>query len=164
MVAALTLSACGSWRDSRANPSNWFGKSTPSEPTQVDETNALIPQRGGKGLFDGPEAVDISVPIATVTELRVDPTSTGAILVATGVAARQGAYDAQLRLNSSEEDQKNGVLAFTFRVVYPDYATAQGTERTRTITEAVNLSKQDLEGIRLIRVSAAQNARETRRR
>ncbi|MGV6804072.1 MAG: hypothetical protein ACWA49_07690 [Ruegeria sp.] len=162
----LTLSACNSWRDSRANPSNWFGSSTPA-PAQVsaDDADALVPSQGsGRGLFARPDPEDTSVPIAVVTELRIEANSSGAIVIATGTAFRQGAYNAQLRYVESEEDRKNGIMKFDFRVNYPNYATAQGPERTREVTDAVNVSHQDLEGIRLIRVVGQQNALESRRR
>ena len=166
MVATLTLSACNSWRESRVNPSNWFGSSTPA-PTQVSagDANALVPQeREGSGLFSRPDAVDTSVPIARIDELRIDPTPAGAIIYAVGTAARQGAYDARLVRVESEENQKNGILEYTFRVAYPTYATNQGTVRSRMVSDATNVSKNDLQGIRLVRVIGQQNALESRRR
>ena len=91
MVASLTLSACNSWRDSRANPSNWFGPGTPPpEEVPVDEANALIPkQRTGTGLFSRPEEADTSVLLARIDELRIDPTPSGAIVYASGTAIRR---------------------------------------------------------------------------
>lgn len=166
LVALSTLSACSSWRDSRANPSNWFGKSTPAPvETSASDADALVPkQSSGRGLFARPEPEDTSVPITTITELRIEPNASGAIVVAQGTAFRQGAYDAKLTFVESEENRKNGVMEFVFRVNYPTYATAQGPERTREVTDAVNVSRQDLEGIRLIRVVGQQNALESRRR
>ena len=108
--------------------------------------------------------MDRSVPIAVVSELRIDPTNTGAIIFASGVATRQGAFGAELRPDPSEQNAKNGVLAYTFRVIYPEEPTPQGPERSRTVSDAVNVTAQELEGIRLIRVSGQQNAREARRR
>ncbi len=166
MISTLFLSACGNWSNSRANPSNWFGSSTPS-PVGVpaDDANALVPQQGdGRGLFARPEAEDNSVPIAVINELRIDPTASGAIVYATGTAIRQGAFNAQLARVRSEELTKNGIMEFTFRVDYPSYATAQGPERSRMVSEAINVSRQELEGIRLVRVKGQQNALESRRR
>ncbi len=166
LIVMLPLSACSGWRDSRVNPSNWFGPSAPAPIEQpADDANALIPDQGsGRGLLARPEEQDARVTITTVKELRIDPNPSGAIVVATGIAFRQGAYDAQLRPVVSEENRKNGILEFEFRVNYPPYATAQGSERTREITDAIDVSQQDLEGIRLIRVKAQQNALESRRR
>ncbi|KIC42844.1 hypothetical protein RA27_05805 [Ruegeria sp. ANG-R] len=166
LISTMALSACNSWRNSSANPSNWFGSSTPS-PSEVspDDADALVPQKGdGKGLFARPDAEDNSVPIAIIDELRIDPIPSGAIIYAAGTAARQGAYNARLSRVESEELTKDGVMEFTFRVDYPDYATPQGTERSRMVSDAVNVSKQELEGIRMVRVRGQQNALESRRR
>ncbi len=167
LVAALTVSGCSSWRDSRANPSNWFGSSTSADPaeTAAYDADALVPeQREGIGLFSGPEEEDNSVPIARIDELRIEPTPGGAIVYVSGTAARQGAYNARLVRTESEENQKNGVLEFTFRVDYPKKATNQGTERSRMVSDAINISPKDLESTRLVRVVGQQNALESRRR
>lgn len=166
VVSAMVLSACSGWRGSRVNPSNWFGKSTAAtEEYSVDDADALIPQQSeGTSLFARGEVEDNSVPIAVIDELRIDPTASGAIIFVSGTANRQGAYNAQLSRVRSEELTKNGVMEFTFRVDYPEYATVQGNERSRRVTEAVNVSNQDLEGIRLVRVKGQQNALESRRR
>ncbi|WP_424833548.1 hypothetical protein [Ruegeria sp.] len=165
LVSTFILSSCG-WRDSRVNPSNWFGSSN-SAPVEVsaDDANALVPaQREGTGLFQRPDAVDTSVPIARIDELRIDPTPSGAIILVSGTAIRQGAFDARLARVDSEENTKNGVMEFSFRVNYPEYATYQGTERSRMVSDAINVTTQELQGIRLVRVVGAQNALESRRR
>ncbi|WP_420586997.1 hypothetical protein [Ruegeria sp.] len=167
LVATLGLTACSGWRESRVNPSNWFGSSTPAAPTETAayDPNALVPeQTEGGGLFTRPEAEDTSVPIARIDELRIDPTPAGAIVYVSGTAARQGAYNAQLVPVESEENQKNGVLEFTFRVNYPNRATNQGTERSRMVSDAINVSRDDLQSVRLVRVTGQQNALESRRR
>ncbi|CUJ94233.1 hypothetical protein RUE5091_01397 [Ruegeria denitrificans] len=167
LVATLTLSACNSWRESRVNPSNWFGSSTPAAPTEsvVNDANALVPdtQEGG-GLFSRSAPEDTSVPIAKIDELRIDPTPTGAIVYASGTAIRQGAYNARLVRVDSEENQENSVLEFTFRVNYPARATNTGTERSRKVSDAINISQDDLQNTRLVRVVGQQNALESRRR
>ncbi|MFC3616628.1 hypothetical protein ACFORG_23040 [Lutimaribacter marinistellae] len=164
LMATFALSSCGGWSDSRVNPSNWFGGSSevPVDTVPVSaETNPLIPQSTGTNLLRRPEAEDRSQPIMNVTELEVAQTPSGAIIRATGVALRQGAFNAELRLDPTAAE---GTLAYTFRVVYPEDPTPQGTQNSRTIRAAVTLSRQSLAGISTIRVSGAQNARETRRR
>lgn len=154
LVAVLVLGACG----------RWFGRNRAAPAPEVaGDVNPLIPPVRA-GFLGRPESVDNSVPIFKVSELRIDRTTTGAIILATGVAARQGAYAAQLRADPSEENLEKGVLSLTFRVVYPDFATAQGAENTRTVHGAVTVNNADLEGINLIRVVAQENAREVRRR
>ncbi|MCV2889897.1 hypothetical protein [Ruegeria aquimaris] len=166
VTAGMMLSACGGWRDSRVNPSNWFGPSNPAPvAASADaDANPLIPSGGGKGLFARPDPVDNTIPITRVTELKVEPTTTGAIVYAVGIANRQGAFDAELRRVVSEENAKAGILAYTFRVDYPEDATPQGAENTRTVRAAASLTRKDLAGIKLIRVEGQQGALETRRR
>ncbi|WP_170413638.1 hypothetical protein [Ruegeria atlantica] len=166
LVSTLALAACSGWSDSRVNPTNWFGSSTPA-PTSVspNDANALVPEDNeGPRLFSRPEEELISFPIAKVDELRIDPTSTGAIVYAKGTASRQGAYNARLVRVESEENEKNGVLEYTFEVSYPDYATNQGTERSREVSDADTLGRSELRNIRLVRVRSQSNTLESRRR
>lgn len=165
LTASFLLTACGGWRDAGVNPRNWFGNSrsvAAEVPVDGETLNPLIPRRSA--IASRPDPVDTSVPVAAITELRVDRTTTGAIVLVTAIAARQGAYDTELRPDPVSESNPADVLSFTLRVVYPDDPTAVGTERTRTINEAYSLTAQELRGIRLIRVSGAQNSMETRRR
>ena len=94
VVASLVLASCG-WRDSRVNPRNWFGRSKEVAAAPAPEqVNPLIPK--SRGVFSKPIRPDTSVPVARVTELRVEQTNSGAIIYASGIAARQGAYGARL--------------------------------------------------------------------
>ncbi|APG46751.1 hypothetical protein [Phaeobacter porticola] len=166
LIGAVALSGCG-FRDSRVNPLNWFGGSDEVE-TQRDaaqSTNPLIPVEPRVGVFSRPDAVDNSVLVKSIQDMRIERTPTGAILYATGTAARQGAFGVELRLDEADIDARtrDETLDFTFRAVYPEYRTAVGTDRTRTLRAAVSLTKQQLAGVRNIRVVAAENARESRR-
>lgn len=169
LVSSLSLAACGGWRDSNLNPGNWFGNSrslpvddgAPTEPTEA--INPLIPSER-VGVFKRPEAEDPSVLIANVTELQIDPTPSGAIVRATGIATRQGAYSAELRLTSTEEDAKAGTLSLAFRVIYPEDATPTGTEFSRTVHAAYSLTMDELRSVRTVRVTGRENVRESRRR
>lgn len=168
-AAALLLSSCGGWRDSRANPRNWFGSSSPAPVASVDASgepvNTLVPQRsGGNRLFSRPDAVDLSVPVQAVSELIVEQTPAGAIIRATGLAQRQGAYGAVLRPEPASDAADSGVLSYSFRVTYPEDATIVGNERTRTIHAARTLTRKDLEGVSTIRVKGETNMRESRRK
>lgn len=164
LAGTLILAGCGGWRDSRVNPGNWFGKSnsvavaTDSDATDV---NPLLPERQGKSILAREEPEDLSVLVAEISALKVEPTPTGAIIYATGVAERQGAHEVQLR---PALDSPAGTLEFTFNVVYPEGATAKGSVHSRSVHAAVTLSDQDLAGIRTIRVNGANNARDSRRK
>jgi len=163
LIGTLALSSCGGWRDSRVNPTNWFGNSREA-PIETDANlNPLIPQEEERVSLLGrgdDEEVDNSLPIAVIKDMRIERTSVGAILTVEGEAARNGAYDAQLVPSITQEP---GRLEYTFRVNYPKNATYRGTPATRTIRAAVSLSNQDLAGVRVLRVIGKENARETRR-
>ena len=164
LAATLVLSNCGGWRDSRVNPTNWFGKSksAPVESaTDEEEVNPLIPEQQTKGIFARAAEEDFSEPVTQISELRVEPTPTGAIIYATAIADRQGAHDVELR---RVDDTEADTLEYVFRVVYPEAATPVGSEHSRTVRAAVTLSEQTLRPIRVIRVTGAANQRETRRR
>ena len=107
------------------------------------------------------EDVDVPTePITEIADLRIDRTTTGAIVVATGIAKRQGAYDAKL---VPVETETGATLTYTFEVAYPEAATYKGNEATRTIRAAVNLTQQELRSVTTIRVEGETNARESRR-
>lgn len=166
LAASLLLAACGGWSTSRVNPRNWFGsaRSVPVEASaEATPVNPLVPQRG-KGMFARPDAVDSSLPIARVTELRIEPTTSGAIIYAAGVASRQGPYEVRLRDVTTEEEAKQGILALSFRVVYPRAATVVGSEFSRTVHAAHSIRTQDLRPVRMVRVSGRENSLESRRR
>ncbi|WP_108858503.1 hypothetical protein [Ruegeria sp. Alg231-54] len=166
LVSTLALAACSGWSESRVNPTNWFGSSTPA-PTEVsvNEADALVPEgRDGPGLFSRPEKEVIGFAITKVDELRIDPTSTGAIIYVKGTASRQGAYNARLVRVESEENEKNGILEYTFEVSYPSYATNLGSERSREVNDATTVGRDELRNIRLVRVRGEQNTLESRRR
>jgi len=164
LVTSLLLSACGGWSTSSVNPRNWFGSSK-SVPVDINEgsTNPLLPP-DRINLLTRPEAPDASLPIAKVTELRIEATPSGAIIYAVGVATRQGAFESSLRPVLSDDNKQKGILEFSFRVVYPVDATLTGSDFSRTVHEAYSISKQDLQGVRLIRVVGRENALESRRR
>jgi len=164
LVTTLALTACSGWRTSRANPSNWFGSSRTMETTApAEDANPLIPQRSA--ISSRPGDAYIGVLIQEITDLRIERDPSGAIIYAEGIAARQGAYDA--RLIPENEDltpDENGVLTYRFEVLYPEHPTSVGSEQMRRIIIATDLSVQALEAVRTIRVEAATNARESRRR
>ncbi len=163
LTGTLILAGCGGWRDSRINPGNWFGKSrsAPVAEASAEAVNPLLPDEGRKSIFARADKEDLSVPVAQISELRVEPTPNGAIIYASGIASRQGAHEVELRPVPEAAD---GTLEYTLHVLYPVAATPAGSEHSRTVQAAVTISEQSLRGIRTIRVSGAENARETRRR
>lgn len=166
-LAILTLSACGTVRDSRLNPFNWFGGSREVVQTQADDArarNPLIPTRVGltqrrriaRETYTGS-------PVDTVTGLVVERIPGGAIIRATGQSRFIDVYDVQLTPADEDEVAVDGVLEYRLEARVPQRPTAGGTERQRTVAAARTVTDQQLRDIRRIRVSAQQNARETTR-
>ncbi len=157
LAASFILASCGSWSTSRLNPGNWFGRSRAVQAADAAEVNPLIPTKSG---LKGKNPADRHVLIDSISALRVERTNSGAIIQATGIASRQGAFDAVLTAQTAAK----GVLTYSFEIVNPLNLRPVGTERSRTVTVARVLTNQDLQGIRTIRVTGARNSRETRRR
>ena len=147
------LTGCARLAESRLNPLNWFGRSAPVVATTADgQIQPLVPP--GQAA-----AQDTRVVIDQIVDLQIEQTSSGAIVRATGLAATQGFYSAELVLASSAD----GNLVYDFRVMAPEGFEAIGTEASRRITVALELSVAELAGVRSVTVRGAQNARETRR-
>lgn len=167
LLSGLLVTACG-FRDSRLNPFNWFGKSEEVAVSEQDgrAVNPLLPgSTERRGMFSRPEQVYGGVLIAEITDLVIERTDDGAIVRATGLAERQGPYEVRLVPKTSDgKPDENGVMAYEFRVIYPQRQTAVGSERTRRVTVAESLDSLELAKVRLFRVEAATNARESRRR
>ncbi|MEX0281970.1 MAG: hypothetical protein AB3N13_12380 [Arenibacterium sp.] len=152
LLASLILTSCG-WRNNR---------DAPSDAAKAEEINPLIPRR--RSLAEREERPDRSVLIGSIAELRVEPTPAGAIVYASGIADRQGAFRARLVPDNADLTPVDGVLNFTFRVEYPRNPSPVGTEASRTIHEAYTVTEQTLAQVRAIRVSGERNAKESRRR
>lgn len=161
LTGAFVLTSCGAIRDSRVNPLNWFGRSDEvRREVEAETVNPLIPVEDKVRINQKKDAEDTRVLLETVTELQVVRTATGAIIQASGLPSRQGAFDVLLRPN---EDAEDGVLELEFLVNYPEFATRKGSEFSRTVTAAYSINSFELRDTQLIRVVGTQNARETRR-
>lgn len=157
LVAALVLTSCGRIRDSRVNPFNWFGR---AESRQIDETpdkNPLIPRRS---LLAPSEAQDNRTPVQQLTSLVIERTPSGAIIRAEGVSARQGAYELGLRPIEDAEVPED-TLRYAFVAYQPQMSV--GTEASRRVVAATQLTNQELLTIRRIEVVGAANVLTARR-
>ncbi|MFU8899159.1 hypothetical protein LY56_00402 [Roseinatronobacter thiooxidans] len=147
LAMVLALGACGSVRDSRINPMNWFGR---------DSTETLAPSGGWGG------EVDRRALVPVVTELEAIPTTGGALVRASGVTATQGWWDVELRpVNNARP--VDGVLIYEFVVAEPRRATGTASEASRTVTAGVKVTHSRLAGVRSIVVRGAQNQRSVAR-
>jgi hypothetical protein len=164
LVSSLTLAACGAVRDSRVNPFNWFGQSQSEPVAATENTNPLIPKGGG--LFAkkrADEVIYLGTPFEQVTNLTIERVPGGAIIRATGLAARQGIYAVQLTPQNDEEEPVDGVLTYRLEGVRPARNTTVGAKPTREVVAARRLTDQQLRGVRSIRVEGQQNALVSRR-
>ena len=154
-VLVLSLAGCATVRDSRLNPLNWFGTSEPvaAAPGAPLDVPPLVPEQSQVRI------VDTRALIETVDTLTIAPVSGGTLVQATGTASRLGAFNAQLVPVSFDD----GVLEFAFRVDYPSTTTSTGTEFARRVDVATLLSRDEIAGVRAIRVSGATSARVSRR-
>ena len=163
VISSLLLSACSGWRDSRVNPSNWFGKSR-SQPAPVatpENTNPLIPERTGIFRKDKREVYE-GILLAEVTDVVVERTSSGGIVRVTGMSRLQGAHDVRLTSDTDGEPE-DGVLTFSLKALQP---TDQGIGSVagRTVRVGRFVSNQVLDRTSTIRIVAESNVRTTRRR
>lgn len=161
VISTLVLSSCSRWRDSRVNPSNWFGKSrsAPVETTEAS-TNPLIPERTSVFRKDHRETYQGTL-VDQVTDLVIERTSTGAIVRATGMTALQGAHDVRLT-SDNDAEPVDGVLTFSLKALQPA-DQGYGTEAGRTVRVGRYISHQVLERTQTIRVIGERNVRTTRR-
>ena len=147
LAMVLALGACGSVRDSRLNPMNWFSR---------DSTETLAPRGGWAG------EVDRRALVPVVTELEVIPTTGGALVRASGVTQTQGWWDVELRPINNERPV-DGILIYEFVVAEPRSQTATLNEASRTVTAGVKLTNSRLAGVRSIVVRGANNQRSVAR-
>ena len=153
LCTTLTLTGCATISGSRLNPLNWFGQSTEAQVTETGELRPLTPQNRKTKIVDSRSL------IATVSDLRIERTASGAIVRATGTTAVQGAFNAEL----VEVSNTGSVLTYAFRVEKSSGLTGVGPQASRRIVAAKALSTADLAGIRTIRVQGANNARSAAR-
>jgi len=150
LIAALALTmivaACGTVRDSRFNPLNWFGAST-SQATTLGATQ---------------RSVDNRAMVAQVTSLAIERTPTGAIVRAEGLTPTQGWWDAELVPQTSLRPI-DGVVVYHFRVAAPRQATRVSTPQSRAVSVATTLTQAQLDEIREVVVIGSENQRRVAR-
>lgn len=144
LAASMVLTACAAVRESRLNPLNWFGGDR-SEEVLTAEPGLVV---DGRPL------------VSQVISLQVDPTPEGAIIRAVGLPPVQGFWKAELVEIETEDPS---VLAYDFRVVPPVEQTAQGTQQSREIILAEEVSSARLSRVRQIVVIGQSNRRSVTR-
>lgn len=165
LISTLVLSGCSTVRESRANPFNWFGGSSPTPvTTSTVNTNPLIPDQ--EGIFarnrSGKDAY-LGAPVETIADLTIERVPGGAIIRATGIAAEQGVFDVQLTPENEDELPVDGVLSYRLEAIRSPSGRVQGTDMSREVIAARKITDQTLQDVRTIRVSGVLNAQTSRR-
>ena len=135
------------------NPVNWFSSSIIAQLDTNGQPPTLIPSNRRTAVIDNRTLVQ------SIISLNVDPTSTGAIISAVGVAQTKGYFNAELVSNNIT----NGVLELEFRVQTPTPLAVPGTIQSRKISAAYFINRIDLLNISSVRVTAETNARTSTR-
>ncbi len=161
VVSSIVLAGCGTVRDSRLNPFNWFGRSEPAQvtPVKAEEANPLIPKQSR--LKRKKVVVYSGTVVSAVKSLEIDRTKGGAIIRVTGVPSQQGAHSVVLEA-MNEGKPVDGVLTYRLLAIQPT-SGGYGSEQSRQVQAAVFLTDNQLVGVRTIKVEAASNALASRR-
>ena len=145
-VAPLLVAGCGAVNTSPLNPFNWFGGR--------EDPQAVSPLE---------QPADPRPLIDQVTQVTIDSTPAGAIVRASGLAAAVGYWNAALvPVNRDGEADASGVLTLEFRAVPPPEPTP-GSPAARTVVTGYFVSRQRLQDVRVITVTAATNSASVRR-
>ncbi|MCA1777658.1 MAG: hypothetical protein LC676_19215 [Loktanella sp.] len=148
LATTVAVSGCARVAESRFNPTNWFGSSeTTATPVDADGNRIPLVAAGGA------QEIDARVLIDNVESMEVLQTGFGAIVRATGTAATQGAYNAELVPVRADA----GTLTLAFRVEAAS-GTAQGGALSRQIVAAKTFTQSDLVGVSRIAVQGQRNA------
>ena len=149
VCVALTVSGCARISESRFNPLNWFGQSTEAPLDTNGERRPLVP------LNSTTKVVDTRGLVQTVTGLTIERTASGAILRASGIAATQGAYNAELVVVGQDAN----TLTYAFRIEIAQGLQGVGRASSREVIAATVLSVAELANVRRIRVNGQSNSR-----
>lgn len=162
MVSTLVLSGCGTVRDSRLNPFNWFGGAR-VEPVASTAANPLIPARVGI-MSSSRRPVEAIGPLAAqVSDLTVERIPGGALIRATALSDTVGAFSVKL-VPLNDGAPVDGVLSYELRAFTAPAGRNPMPVSARGHVAATSLTDRQLEGVRTIRVQAERNAATTTRR
>lgn len=103
-------------------------------------------------------ATDTFVPVETVRNIEIGRTRNGIAVTAYGIAPALGFAGAELRPRREGKPGPDGVLDFDFVARPPDarFNLGEGAIPARAIRADTLLSPRQLEGVRGIRIHAAQ--------
>ena len=142
LVALGLLAGCAGFSGSRLNPMNWFG-----------------PRQASVAEFSLEKPADPRPLIEMIVDMKIEPLPSGALVRATGRAATQGYWQADLVVNDVDE---NGSLVLDFRAIPAEVGAAVSTRQSREITVAVALRADTFASAKRIIVRGAQNEKSAR--
>lgn len=149
LIATLVLAGCGTVRESRLNPFNWFGRSVESTQTVAE---GAVPGRPDDG----------RILVAQVTDMEVARQPGGAIIRASGLPPTQGWWNTDLVAENGGEPV-DGVLTYRFVIAEPVKPNRVSTPQSRELTAATYVSDVKLAAVSSIVVVGAENSRSSRR-
>ncbi|MEP3296629.1 MAG: hypothetical protein ABJO27_09155 [Pseudoruegeria sp.] len=149
ITSALMLSACSGNTTSPYNPFTWFSAGE-EEGVIVTDTN------GNQIIINDPRVL-----VSQTLSLTADDTNGGVIIRAVGLPPTQGYFKAGL-FALNDEKPVDGVLTYEFRVAAPLTQQPVSTQQSREIYTGHFISNERLQGVREIRVNAANNTRTLR--
>ncbi len=145
-IAALVilglLAGCAGLSTSRLNPLNWFGK-----------------REGVVTEFSIDKPADPRPLIEMIVDMKIEKLPRGALVRATGRAATQGYWMADLVVNEVDEA---GNLVIDFRAIPALEGAAVSTAQSREITAAVSLRADTFASAKRITVRGASNEKSAR--
>lgn len=145
-VGSLGLAGCGMFGSlSSVNP--FDGPAPVATPT--GPIDPLVPERKVT------QVVDQRAPAASITGVQRDRTEGGVIVTAFGLAARPGAFNAELRF----EGRSGTTLRYSLVMQYPQQATGSGRP---SVTAATFIPDAQLDGVRSIVVQGQSGSRSVR--
>lgn len=147
LVASTALTACGSVRESRLNPFNWFGGSREAPAATLGPVS---------------DTIDNRALVAQITALTIERTSSGAILRAEGLTPTAGWWDAEL-IPENFGRPHDGVLTLRFVAAAPREPAPDTGPASRTLVVAYALSQAQLDTTAEVVVTGADNSRTIRR-
>lgn len=161
IISGLVLSVltgCSGLSQSRLNPLNWFGKSQPIAHFDAGNQAIILPTLAPRNGY--PVLIETRPLTPNIATLRIEKTSTGAIITASSDLPSIGYFDAEL---VPVGDVENGVLTLEFRLRTPTSPRQTGTAAQRRVTVARSISRIELQSISRIIVHSASGSRQVRR-
>ena len=137
LLALSLMAGCAGISQSRLNPMNWFA-----------------PRERAVESFSIEKAADPRPLIEQITAVAVEPLPSGALVRATGLAATQGYWMADLVVGEVDE---TGTLVIDFVAIPAAQVAAVSTPRSREITAAVSLRSDTLAAAKRITVRGQGN-------